>query len=815
MPSSHHALGLTVIILCGEGSDLKPISSSIKLPKALLPIANKPMIQYPLEWALDSGLDTIVIACLTGQEAAIRAVVNDIYANRAPHPSAGKHAKPLQKPKIVGTSPPGSKAGTADVLRHPQVYSHIKKDFMVLSCDTICEIPATTLIKEWMLLPETVGDNKGALGVWYEVRKEKGVERDSIITGPISRYDLESHLRTTEARTDPTTELTYLLQNFGSRTDDGKGDIEIRRSLFKHHPKVLYHTLYRDAHIYIFPHWSLQFIRSNPRNKLKSIKDDVLTWWAKAGWQGSGLQAHNLGILDILSGDDGDDGRKSDSLSMTSYHDDEVTEADVEKFLGLPSMGESMQSTTQGPASRSRKEINTRGWFPTKNRVPSPDDSPISDSSSEKVFKKIKKPAYNGLFCPGIAVFKPQMSITPLATSPLIRRVDTLPLYLSTCLELARNPIINTKPIHPSAVIDAKSNVSNIDSMVNAGTKIEEKVLVKRTVIGKNVKIGTSAKIQGCVILDGATIGPGCKLEGCIIGRNANIGGGSSLTSCQVVEDVFLRDGTVEKNKLIKESSLPESEDEVEDVFDGGNDSRYGQDESSEEDDDEEEDDDDDDDDDDATTTQSIPTTTKSIPTTTKEHVTPLSAAAPVAPAAAAATPTTFDANYSIANPKETATEIPGAIEKVLEPTETETGGEEGEEDEEEEAGPAVPFSQLELQGEDEEEEEDDFEPDSDDSSFCAEEYDSNFESDGMVSGDDTGNLSGPEDDGGPLKSPKRISGNFSREMSQSMAQMASMNLSAVMDGAEKAEGPSKEVLAQATQVGDVKKDVEIKPSGN
>ncbi|RVD87461.1 uncharacterized protein DFL_001696 [Arthrobotrys flagrans] len=764
MPSSHHALGLTVIILCGEGSDLKPISSSIKLPKALLPIANKPMIQYPLEWALDAGLDTIVIVCLSGQEPAIRTAVNETYATREPHPSAGKNPKPLRKPKIVGVSSPGSKTGTADVLRHPQVYNHIKKDFMVLSCDSICEIPATTIIKEWMLLPETVGDNKGALGVWYEVKKEKGVERDTIITGPVPRYDLESHLRTTEARTDSTAELTYLLQNFGSRTDDGKGDIEIRRSLFKHHPKVMYHSLYRDAHIYIFPAWSLKFILNNPRNKLKSIKDDVLGWWAKAGWQGSGLQAHNLGILGILSRDDGNDGGKSDSLSVASYHDDEVTEADVEKFLGLSSMGQSGHSAAPGTAN-GRKEINTRGWFPTKNKIPSPVDSPISNSSEEKVFKKIKKPAYNGLFCPGIAVFKPKMTITPLATTPLIRRVDTLPLYLSTCLELARNPAYNTKPIHSNAVIDSKANVSNIDSMVGAGTKVEEKVLVKRSVIGKDVRIAASAKIQGCVILDGAQIGANCKLEGCIIGRHATVGDNSSLTSCQVAEDVYLRNGTVEKNQLITESSLPESDEEDDDVFGGDNDGAGdGEDESSEE----EDDDDDDEDNDDATTTQSIPTTTKSVPTTTKEHITPLSAAA---------APKPFDANYSVtekSEPEKTAVEIPETKHRDIEPAEPETGEEEGEGEGEGEgeSGPAVPFSQLELQGEEDDEDEDDFEPDSDDSSFCAEEYDSNFESDGMVSGDDTGNLSGPEDDGGPLKSPKRISGNVSRDMSQSMAQM-------------------------------------------
>jgi hypothetical protein len=251
---------------------------------------------------------------------------------------------------------------------------------------------------------------------------------------------------------------------------------------------------------------------------------------------------------------------------------------------------------------------------------------------------------------------------------------------------------------------------------------------------------------------------------------------------------------------LITESSLPESDEEMDDVFDGGNDGAGdGEYESSEEDDDD--DDDEEEDDDDATTTQSIPTTTKSIPTTSKEHVTQLSAVAPA--------PKTFDANYSIQetpDPKKTVVEISGMRDKQIEQTETEAG--------EEESGPTVPFSRLELQGE-EDDEEDDFEPDSDDSSFCAEEYDSNFESDGLVSGDDTGNLSGPEEDGGPLKSPKRISGNFSRDMSQSMAQMASMNLSAVMGGADKIDESKKESLPQVTEVSEVKKDVEITSSNN
>ncbi|KAF3926859.1 hypothetical protein ABW20_dc0103624 [Dactylellina cionopaga] len=795
MPSAHHALGLTAVILCGEGSDLKPIISTHKLPKALLPVANKPMLQYPLEWVLDAGLDSVVIVCIKGQEPPIRSFVKEIYAIREAQTPVSKNTRPLREPVVVGGALPGSKAGTAEVLRQPQVYNLIKNDFMVLSCDSICEIPAATIIKEWMLLPDTLGNRTGALGVWYDVQKQKGTERDVILSAPIPRFDLEAGLRSAEARTDQTTELSYLLQNFGSRLEDFKDDIVFRRSIFKRHPKLMLQDGYRDAFIYIFPHWALKFILANPRNKLKSIKDDVLSWWAKACWQGSGLQAHNLGLLRILEDKDEDnDGQKSDGLSMASFQEEEVTGTSIENFLGMSSM----RTSSWPVAAKGRKEINTRGWFPNMNTAPSPTDSPTSSDSQEKEFQKIKLPAYNGLFVPGIAVFKPQMTITPLATTPLIRRVDTLTLYLSTCLELARNTVYNANAIHSTATVHERANVSSVDSMVGAGTRIDEKTLIKRSVVGKNVKIGKLAKIQGCVILDGAEVADGCKLEGCIIGRFAKIGANSSLTACQVVEDVELRERTVEKDQLITQSSDESfSEEEEEDIFgtDGGTADAQGEPYVDDEDDDEDEDTDEDEDD---------RTTTKSVPTTTKESVAPISAlsrghAAQLEAIPTASVPSSKDVVATSSVPESTTETVAEVAKETKEAQEAKEAKEVKEEINEkneaaeeqvveaaeqiEEGGPTVPFLQLELEEEEEEEEEDDFEPESDESSYCDEEYDSQFESDnGFVSGDDTGNLSGPEEDGGPLKSPKRMSRNFGEEMTKSMAQIAQLNLGVATD---------------------------------
>lgn len=58
MPSAQHpAIGFQAVILCGPGTSLYPFTQDEDLPKALLPVANKPMLHYPLEWCEKAGFD--------------------------------------------------------------------------------------------------------------------------------------------------------------------------------------------------------------------------------------------------------------------------------------------------------------------------------------------------------------------------------------------------------------------------------------------------------------------------------------------------------------------------------------------------------------------------------------------------------------------------------------------------------------------------------------------------------------------------------------------------------------------------------------
>eukprot|EP01062_Namystynia_karyoxenos_P059267 TRINITY_DN50719_c0_g1_i1.p1 TRINITY_DN50719_c0_g1~~TRINITY_DN50719_c0_g1_i1.p1 ORF type:complete len:488 (+),score=161.71 TRINITY_DN50719_c0_g1_i1:87-1550(+) len=61
-----------------------------------------------------------------------------------------------------------------------------------------------------------------------------------------------------------------------------------------------------------------------------------------------------------------------------------------------------------------------------------------------------------------------------------------------------------------------------------------EQVVIKGSVIGRDVKIGDKTRVLQSIIMDGAEIGSECKLQGCMIGERAVVPAGTQLTDCLV-----------------------------------------------------------------------------------------------------------------------------------------------------------------------------------------------------------------------------------------------------------------------------------------
>lgn len=338
--------------------------------------------------------------------------------------------------------------------------------------------------------------HSGGLGVWYEAKTTfpvKGQETDFLAISPLQ----ESTLPTTKDLEFPKLpEVVYSMPTASLKdlSEENNG-LPIRHGLIRSYPRVRMLTTLRDAHLYIFPRWILDFIDQNPR--LETIGEDVLGWWAKAGWQ-QGL-CEKLKLAQIL-------GKRDAREEMSSLQDEEVVSKGAdgqEQHSLLPS------SLTATPTHESQK---------SGPRVP-----------------------------PILAYIHPSQP-----SAPLICRVDTSALLLAVSLQLAKLPPIEEvgadaaspfaharKVTYPEGV-KSRTTITKQDSLIAENVSIEEKTSIKECVVGANCQINEGAKLHQCLLMDGVVVGKACKLTRCILGKRCVIGDGSILTDCEVQENLLV-----------------------------------------------------------------------------------------------------------------------------------------------------------------------------------------------------------------------------------------------------------------------------------
>ncbi|EKG12406.1 Trimeric LpxA-like protein [Macrophomina phaseolina MS6] len=529
------APGFQALILCGPGVSLDTFTSSPKdFPKALVPIANRPMVWYPLEWCYRMGITNITLVTPAESAEALEAALS-----QNPHLTS----LPSPKPDILAPEDLTQTTGTGELFRLKEVQDIIEGDFIVLPCDLVCELDGASLLESWMVeqgglggatggkqnnrfIPMSSGGEesgrRGGLGVWYHTKGEaavKGEETDFIATTPLPKPVVPPHsgsLRPNLAN------LVYSIPTdvLNDITEESK-QFPIRHTLLQKHGRVRMLTTTRDSHVYFFPYWALDMIKKNEKFDTLS---DALSWWAKAGWQ-SGL-GEKLGLRDILrpSQIEGAD----DIMASSGILQDEVDVASL--------------STT----------------FPTKvtNAEPQPlFASRVQDSDSPSVSVTSPDMEPNIEVPPILAYVQPSEP-----TAPFIRRVDTAALLLNVSLRLAKLPSIEevgkntaspfahtSKVAHPDSV-PKKCRVEAENSLIAENVIIEEKCNIKESVIGANCKIGTGARLQRCLLMDGAEVGENCQLTGCILGRRCKIEGGPAKSD----EKTILKDCEVQEGHVVE-----------------------------------------------------------------------------------------------------------------------------------------------------------------------------------------------------------------------------------------------------------------------
>lgn len=156
-------------------------------------------------------------------------------------------------------------------------------------------------------------------------------------------------------------------------------------------------------------------------------------------------------------------------------------------------------------------------------------------------------------------------------------RANTVPTYLECNRYLLRHAAAQTLPQHyalPSAIgcgivptvsptaeggpIHPRAQVSS-DSAIGIGTTIDERTTVKQSVLGRGCTVKKGARIIRSIVMDNVIIGDSTKLDNCIVGPNAQIGDRAQLKESDVGPYFVVERGAESKNEKLVQT--PDEDD--------------------------------------------------------------------------------------------------------------------------------------------------------------------------------------------------------------------------------------------------------------
>lgn len=252
------------IVLAGFGNELVPLSGDLgnqPCPKALLPISNKPMIDYVLSWIEKSGIKDVLLICPPSHRPSIS---HFIYSESlASSPSLCIDLQTFDDSQ-------GLSVGTCSVLRH--FSSRIKEDFVILPCDFIPppSLPLSKLLNKFRI--ETMSDGAIVTTCWFEPPSGKTTVPE----------EWGTNSQATPIVWDNSTG-TLLYVDTLDNTDRNPEEVELRMSLLCRYPRTNMSSKLQDSHVYVCKRQVLGVLQQ--KGDFESLREDFFPWLCKLQYQ--------------------------------------------------------------------------------------------------------------------------------------------------------------------------------------------------------------------------------------------------------------------------------------------------------------------------------------------------------------------------------------------------------------------------------------------------------------------------------------------------------------------------------------------------
>ncbi|KZT28923.1 UDP-3-O-glucosamine N-acyltransferase [Neolentinus lepideus HHB14362 ss-1] len=250
------------VVLAGFGNELSPLSSGAggePSPKALLPIANQPMLDFPLAWLEQSGIKDVILICPTAHRQAI-----SHYIHSSSSTSLRIDVHPYEETEDLSV-------GTCAILRH---FTHlIQQDFVILPCDFVPppSLPLSSILNKFRT--ESISDGCMSTACWFAPRRSE----QGTIPDEWGQYEFS-----TPIVYDPVTG-TLLHVDTPDDVDRNGDEIELRMSLLTRYPRTRLSSNLQDSHVYVCRRSVLDALAQKPT--FDSIREEFMPWLCKVQYQ--------------------------------------------------------------------------------------------------------------------------------------------------------------------------------------------------------------------------------------------------------------------------------------------------------------------------------------------------------------------------------------------------------------------------------------------------------------------------------------------------------------------------------------------------
>lgn len=259
-------MDLQAFIFCGKGFKLSPFSHTRGdngVPKAILPIANRPMIEYVLDWCDQANFNEINIVVDSVDVDEIREGVQPFLTRRNQQLDilsrnlSSHHSHYVRKPSPVNFI--GSKCESTGESLQKELLERINGDFVLLPCDFITDIPPQIFIDQY----RNKDDENLAMAVYYHNTFEN-----------IDKKHLKQFF-TVFSDNEDSTNQPVLLDTYSKDDIDKTKYLQIRAQLLWRYPNATVSTKLLNSFIYFCSYELAQLLsQQDSRTQSEAESDD-------------------------------------------------------------------------------------------------------------------------------------------------------------------------------------------------------------------------------------------------------------------------------------------------------------------------------------------------------------------------------------------------------------------------------------------------------------------------------------------------------------------------------------------------------------